>query len=342
VSPLVILSDDLTGALDATGPLSTPEDPILVTAAFDGPDLGHPRLAVSSETRDGVSTAEAARRVAEIVARRRAAAGPSGLWFKKIDSMLRGPWPEEVAATAAAGGFARIVVVPGFPDLGRRTVGGLQEGRRPDGNWSVTGEPIADALRRVGLPSSPWRPEEALPDARTVVADALTTADLDRVAAAFPRDASLLWVGSGGIAEALAGHPPMLPANAPDVFLVGTLHPVTRLQIDRLAREFPRARVVDPVLGLPDAAEAARALDAAIAALLVEPAPRVVLVTGGATLARLMALSGADRLDSIGRISPGLPVSVMRGGPWDGVTIISKSGGLGDPALMTRLASSGG
>jgi D-threonate/D-erythronate kinase len=336
---LTIVSDDLTGALDATGPLSAPGRPLVVTSDWGGPDLGADLLAVSTETREGVTPAEAARRVARVMAVRRAQAGDAGLWLKKIDSMLRGPWPEEVAASVAAGDFARVVVVPAFPGMGRRTVGGLQEGRRTDGSWAVTGEPIAAALLRVGLPSAPWRPGEAPPKARVVVADALEPVDLDHIARTFPHDASVLWVGSGGIAEALAGHPATLTTTAPDLYLVGTLHEVTRMQVDRLALEHPSARIVDPVRDREDARDAARALDATIAGLMAQAAPGTVLVTGGATLARVMALSGARHLDCIGRISPGLPVSLVRGGAWDGVTLISKSGGLGDPALMVRLAA---
>jgi uncharacterized protein YgbK (DUF1537 family) len=128
---LTIVSDDLTGALDATGPLSAPGRPLVVTSDWGGPDLGADLLAVSTETREGVTPAEAARRVARVMAVRRAQAGDAGLWLKKIDSMLRGPWPEEVAASVAAGDFARVVVVPAFPGMGRRTVGGLQEGGGP-------------------------------------------------------------------------------------------------------------------------------------------------------------------------------------------------------------------
>jgi len=32
-----------------------------------------------------------------------------------------------------------------------------------------------------------------------------------------------------------------------------------------------------------------------------------------------------------------VPASVMRGGRWDGVRVVSKSGAFGDPGLLARL-----
>jgi D-threonate/D-erythronate kinase len=40
---------------------------------------------------------------------------------------------------------------------------------------------------------------------------------------------------------------------------------------------------------------------------------------------------------------PGIPTSVLRGGVWDGLRIVSKSGAFGDAGLLARLlAPSGG
>jgi len=46
---------------------------------------------------------------------------------------------------------------------------------------------------------------------------------------------------------------------------------------------------------------------------------------------------GAQALRVTGRLAPGLPRSVLRGGRWDGVTIISKSGAFGPPGLWRDL-----
>jgi uncharacterized protein YgbK (DUF1537 family) len=62
------------------------------------------------------------------------------------------------------------------------------------------------------------------------------------------------------------------------------------------------------------------------------------VVSGGATLHRLVDVLGARSLLVTGEPLPGVPRSVLKGGVWDGVTVISKSGGFGDPALLIRLA----
>ena len=51
---------------------------------------------------------------------------------------------------------------------------------------------------------------------------------------------------------------------------------------------------------------------------------------------------GAASLEVQGRILPGLPRSVLRGGLWDGVTVVSKSGAFGPPHLLRDLLAANG
>jgi uncharacterized protein YgbK (DUF1537 family) len=331
-SHVTIVADDLTGALDAAAPLSRSDAPVVVSMT----EVAESRLSLSTETRDGVSSGEAASRVAEFFAVRRDQIGRSGLWIKKIDSMLRGPWAEETAAIAQE--FEHVVVAPAFPEMGRRTVDGRQQASSTLGTWHDIGEPISTSLLRAGLVSKPWRMDETPPDAKILVADAMTPSHLDRITRSMSSKGSVLWVGSGGIAEALAGRTPFTPAPATDLFLIGTRHIVTQHQTERLKAHCAWARVVDPAQDVTSAWEAVAALDAAIMELLGKPLPQSIFVTGGATLARLKTLASVDQLHTIGRIAPGLPVSFIRGGPWSGVMVISKSGGFGDPELLVRLA----
>jgi uncharacterized protein YgbK (DUF1537 family) len=46
---------------------------------------------------------------------------------------------------------------------------------------------------------------------------------------------------------------------------------------------------------------------------------------------------GARGLQVEGEVLPGLPASRFMGGGWDGVRVVSKSGGFGDPDLLRRL-----
>ncbi|MBV8911966.1 MAG: hypothetical protein JOZ05_02865, partial [Acetobacteraceae bacterium] len=93
--------------------------------------------------------------------------------------------------------------------------------------------------------------------------------------------------------------------------------------------------------GLPDGI----ARDAAAARIVAElerlvqhlPPPGTLVVAGGETLRGLCLALGAQSLELQGRIVPGLPRSIMRGGKWDGVTVVSKSGAFGTPTLLHDL-----
>jgi D-threonate/D-erythronate kinase len=65
--------------------------------------------------------------------------------------------------------------------------------------------------------------------------------------------------------------------------------------------------------------------------------PGTLIVAGGETLRTLCQSLGARSLEVQGRIVPGVPRSVMRGGRWDGVTVVSKSGAFGHSNLLRDL-----
>jgi len=84
--------------------------------------------------------------------------------------------------------------------------------------------------------------------------------------------------------------------------------------------------------------EAARRIARGLTSLTValEP-PGTLIVAGGETLRALCLALRANALEVIGRIMPGLPCSIIRGGRWDGVAVISKSGAFGAPNLWRTL-----
>ena len=85
-------------------------------------------------------------------------------------------------------------------------------------------------------------------------------------------------------------------------------------------------------------AEAARRIDRELHALSTRlPRPGTLIVAGGETLRGLCIALGATSLEVQGRAVPGVPVSILRGGVWDGVTIVSKSGAFGHPTLLRDL-----
>ncbi|WP_428031650.1 four-carbon acid sugar kinase family protein [Ancylobacter sp.] len=343
-----ILADDLTGALDSAAAFATTARPLDIGWRPGGPLPA--AGAVDAATREGH-----AREAAE---RHKALAG----WladgrpaFKKIDSLMRGHWAVEIAALATARPDRRIVIAPSFPFQGRVTRDGRQ--------WRVgsnepLGPSIADTLASAGIDRQQF-----------VVRDAQTDADLDAaVADESAGGYRVLWVGTGGLAAALARAGGM-NATAPDVdlprpllALIGSHHPVTFGQI-------ARAEAVDPgchirLGGGPNAfgavlsrlergqaalvtvafegdrASAARVIAERFARLLeASPRPGCLFVAGGETLRDVAEAVGAEGLAVEGALEAGLPVSRLRGGRLHGLAVISKSGAFGRPELLVDLAA---
>lgn len=65
--------------------------------------------------------------------------------------------------------------------------------------------------------------------------------------------------------------------------------------------------------------------------------PATLFVSGGETLRSVCRLLEADHLTVTGHIMPGVPRSLLRGGPFAGVQVISKSGAFGDRELLRRI-----
>jgi uncharacterized protein YgbK (DUF1537 family) len=337
-----ILADDLTGALDTAAQFTGQWGPLTVQVGAPAMPLPPP-CAISSETRDLPAPAA----VPLSLAAARGLAG--GVSFRKIDSLLRGPWVAELAALHRAGGFARCVLAPAFPAQGRRTAGGWQ---CVPGGLPID---IAALLAGAGLAAEARGPVR--------IADAATDADLAAVVAAeAPSDP--LWCGAAGLALAVAGAPPARPALPPTLTLavVGSDHPVTLAQLAVVAARRPTAirrlrpgQPPDPswrpapgapvVLGFelpPGLARAAAA--AAIAAELgrllpLLPPPRRLVVTGGATLGAVLAAVACRRLRCRGEVAPGLAVSDLGEGPWQGVEVLSKSGAFGTDDTLFDLCT---
>lgn len=353
---LRLLADDLTGALDTAAELVGVTGP--VHAFWHGaiPSELPANAAVDSGTRE----LDAAAAVA-VVARLAPVLAGAELAYKKVDTLLRGPTLAEVAACARAG-WEHAVFAPAFPFQGRATRGGVQYARNAEGRWSAVGGDIVAALRAFGVRAQSGRPDAPLPPGVSVF-DAEADTDLARIAA-LRRGASgpVLWIGAGGLAQALAAGAPgeaIAPLPTPILGLFGSDQAVTAGQLAACGPDWMRLpdggrasaeRMVTQLrdrgralasLDLPPGLarnEAAQRIDAELGRLAAaQPRPGTLLVAGGETLRGLCLSLGTHGLEVQGRIVPGLPRSIMRGGRWDGVTVISKSGAFGTPTLLRDL-----
>jgi uncharacterized protein YgbK (DUF1537 family) len=348
---LAILADDLTGACD-TGALFTRRAPVPVTVFPQRRAEGE--VAVLDAESRSLPAAEARDRI-------RAATGAPrpDLWFKKIDSTLRGSVTAEVdeliARTAAAG----ALLCPAFPAQGRtvldrrllidgRPVAETALARDPD--FRLRSSDVVESLRATTARPIEWCPLAALrrdgprvPAGAIVVCDAETDADLDRVAAAgLGVSPAPVLVGSAGLAGALARRlglvaaPPAIPPGLRWLIVAGSRHPATAAQVAAVRAR--GARIVTPPESLAAGRPAVAAELARQARKIVDTEPvDLVAVTGGDTAVALYRELDAERIALLGAPVPGLALGRLHRGDGRELTVLTKAGGFGPPDLFERL-----
>jgi uncharacterized protein YgbK (DUF1537 family) len=134
----------------------------------------------------------------------------------------------------------------------------------------------------------------------------------------------------------------------PVVALIGSDHAVARAQV-AACRARVRLGVDAPEIGhgavvtvaiAPGAtrAEAATRIAAELTALLARlDRPGTLIAGGGETLRAICVALDATGLVVDGEAAPGVATSRLRGGRWDGLRVVSKSGAFGDAGLLARL-----
>ncbi|OMI34203.1 four-carbon acid sugar kinase family protein, partial [Streptomyces sparsogenes] len=233
---------------------------------------------------------------------------------------------------------------------------------------------------------------------RALVVDAATGEDLDRIAAAVAGHlGEVVLCGSPGLWEAVvppgpgrspspnpapasvaesvaasvagsvaasvagAGAAPVAGSAGRALVLVGSRHPTTREQLDRLGKDGVPVLATTDLAGRPDpAGHLTRLLDTHSAVALTTPEaladgpeaaarhlrelaslgaacaralPGLGLVlSGGDTAREVCEVLGAPALHAVGTLAPGIPLGVLSGARPH--PVISKAGGFGDPETL--------
>lgn len=331
---LLIIADDLTGALDSASGFAARGLPVRVALTLDqlGAALADPALTVityPTGTRE-LPQAQAAQVLAALTP---ALQGFDGILFKKIDSRLKGHVAVELLAIRAVSSARPLLASPAIPRLGRFVRDGAVCGFGIDRPIPVAPHLGCDAL----------------------IPDAASDADLD---AALPTDlTATLYVGAAGLAEALARRlspHPMQPINRlplPALLAIGSRDPVTLAQI-AAAPLTPRPAPNGDVPALTrspitlihltqgqvplDSATAADRFATGIAAAMLRHPPRTLFACGGETAHAAMRRFGITALDLLGEVLPGVPVARC---VTSGLMVATKSGGFGPPSLLTYLVN---
>lgn len=289
-----IVADDLTGAMDSGVRLVGAGYRAAVvfhgapTLSFEGLD------AVSADTDSRALEPEAAReRVMEVASRLKGAR----VFYKKIDSTLRGNLAVEIEAAMEATGRKRAVVAPAFPASGRTTEDGVQLVHGVPVHETELARDPRNPVRESHLPTilagigpvaslgvedlDELSVRQAMEDHRIVVAGAETDEHLEALAAAVSEPSKVLWVGSAGLAGALGAvypgtHvgddvPPLAPYRRV-LAVVGSRSEVSREQSARLITV---AEEIEEVLvsrgGVEEASRAARGVFGTGKSVLLRP-----------------------------------------------------------------------
>jgi D-threonate/D-erythronate kinase len=274
----LILADDLTGAADCAIAFGRQGHAAVVTWGDIGEarDRRLPVLAYDAASR-ALAAEAAAGRHADVLAR---LSWPGRLLFKKIDSTLRGQPAAEMAAALAhlklRWGSAFGVLAPAFPATGRTTVDGrvrvngraLEQAEVWQRDHTYPNADLVDVLATAGIrgkkiPLATVRGGDlgatfaglAGEGDMIAVCDAETDHDLHLIAeASLPASSATFFIGSAGLAHALAGldvgnvaDPPRIMASASGTLIVvGSLAGASRsaareLEATGTVKHFPVA-----------------------------------------------------------------------------------------------------
>jgi D-threonate/D-erythronate kinase len=341
---VLIIADDLTGALDSAATLTgagmhcvvarRPDD---VSAALaQRPDV----LSINTASREGSSESA----VAAVVSALDAVRDLPDIIFKKVDSRLKGHVADEIAALVNRSGHARALVAPAIPTQGRAVERGRVVGAGIDAPIDA-----AAAMDGAGLAFD-------VPDTRSD--DDLNTA----LARALDGSPTLL-VGAAGLAAAVARRLaagawaiPKPRLRAPILLAIGSHDPITLAQVDCLDAMGSVASVLAPDGACPAAisggatlvhlvAVEGRAFDPrtagsrfakGIAQLVNAGRVRTLLGCGGETADAILGALGQGVLIIEGEILPGVPVSSILLGERR-LQLVTKSGGFGDQHALASI-----
>jgi D-threonate/D-erythronate kinase len=367
---VAIVADDFTSAMDSAAPFVTHGRVSEARVLLDphAYDVTADLVAIDADSRCR-GRAAAVRRVQTATA----ASQHALVLLKTVDSTLRGHVRDELEAAWRGSGRSRVVVAPAFPAAGRVTRSSIQLVNGVD----VAASPFATDARHPtkssnllellsGLGAQQWTPRDGcLPAGNVIVADAETDDDLDVLVAAVPDRERVLWIGSPGLAAALARS---LPAAASGldplprvrarriVVVIGSRHIVNVAQLDRLRANLrsdvrvlaadedaadAKVAVLTPgeIPGSADGGDSARITRALAkrARMLVENDFDALIVTGGETARAVAVGLGVQHVEVVAEPSPGivhgrLPTNRT-------VTFITKAGGFGDSSTLVDLCA---
>ncbi|WP_120497090.1 four-carbon acid sugar kinase family protein [Kiloniella sp. EL199] len=332
---VVVIADDLTSAADGAGPFL--ERGLKVTVCRPTSDNYSNALAdvISincrsrslSETQAACAVRQAMKQVPDCA-----------ILFKTVDSTLRGHIKAELEAVYEVSGRKKVVIAPAFPDAGRTTRNGRQFVHDiPVSQSSYANDPVhpaKTALIRDLIPSA---------IKNVVILDADTQKDLNKQVRAFDRPEEILWIGSPGLAIALAAtqfdkkvcNQP-IPHRENPLIVVGSANAVSKAQVKN-------AQKVKSLTCLTTPEERTRNPDAVLSELILKASELAksgcygaLIATGGDTMEALLDRLHIYEFLLLGEFEPGFPFGVALLENGENIVIAMKAGGFGSENTLTQ------
>lgn len=389
---IAIVADDLTGSGDTAVQFvragwSTHLSIAGAEEALSGPATeGVEVLAVTTNSR-ALAAADAAGVIRQNVEQLRAA-GVSRL-YKKVDSTLRGAFKAEIDAARDAWGPDTVAVIcPAFPATGRTVEQGiLYVNGKPVTETSAATDPVTPVTEShiptlLGCAHVAAQAGDT-PDTlaarirqagNTVVVDAATDADLERLARAIGLlGEHALPVGAGGLAVPLARVWAGADQTAPVVVVVTSQHSAARAQaaalqasgadtwtpsLAQLADDAAWQAWSQPLLqhhaqapaeagtvlllapegqldGL-DSETVAERLGSLAAQLITTSRAAGVVATGGDGARSVLVALAARGIALVDEVMGGVPLGTLTGGMAAGLPVVTKAGGFGTEDVLVR------
>ena len=334
-----VIADDLTSAADGAGPFLDRGLKVNVQrpgfTAIGKWSADVISIDCGSRSMDAKQAADAVRLVCQSISKFR-------ILLKTIDSTLRGHVKPELEAAYLASGRKQIVIAPAFPDAGRTTQNGIQ---------LVDGIPVSKSIYANDPvhPAKTSKITDLIPASvkSAVVLDACTQIELNDQVAGFKNPEKILWVGSPGLAIALAAlpfnigknqHSKSIPHAETSIIVVGSANPVSRMQAEKAegnkhitCLSTPNKRTENPKAVLS-------ALVTNAANLVKNGQYGALIATGGDTMEALLDRLKIYDFSLVGEFEPGFPLGVATLPDGENLILAMKAGGFGSEETL-RLAA---
>jgi uncharacterized protein YgbK (DUF1537 family) len=254
-----------------------------------------------------------------------------------LGDVRRGPARVRARLAESAAAAPRLVIADAESGLDLRCL--AEAARQTDGSVLPVGSAgLAEWL--VGLIARPARSQRPLSVAAgpiLLVVGTMNRVGLGQVARLLDRGAGIVtlntgWALDNSIAAAEEVAPALVRQLRTSLWVVLTL--------------------VDPRAGGPELGSAVqarglspgvatdqlmRALGMATDQAMSTVAPAAIVLTGGDTARSVCSALGTQALDVYREAAPGVPISLLQGGRWDGLPVVTKAGGFGDVETLVNV-----